>query len=530
MYDLLVKNGRIYDGTGSTAFTADVAVARDEIVAIGRLDGEAIRTLDAEGLAVAPGFIDLHSHSDASFLLDPTAQSKIRQGVTLELVGNCGYSFCAPLQGAARDEMKTWVRQHIDSFDVTWNDFGGYLDAVQQARPPVNLAMQVGHATVRACVVGLDDRAPRGHEMDRMKDLVAECLDAGALGFSTGLYYAPASYARTDEIIDLAQIASDRGKLYSTHMREEGSRGVGLFVALNEAIEIGRRTGIRVEISHLKCVGAATWGRAADVLDFFERTRREGIDIAGDQYPYAASSTSLTGALFPRWSLDGGRSATLAHMANSDMRQRVLQTIDDRYPDFGGPEVVVISRFVPEERFEGMNMAQVAQDLGCGPGEAALRLYERGEAGVINHMMSDEDVDTFAGHPLVSVGSDGESLSTEGLLSAGKPHPRSYGTNPRFLSDFVRERGVVSLEEGIRKMTSLPASRLALTRRGRIAPGFAGDIVAFSPDEIADTATFAEPHSYPVGIPHVVVNGEVVIENGEFTGAGPGLVLRDFGD
>ena len=530
MYDLLVKNGRIHDGTGSASYAADIGVVGDEIAAIGRLEGEAVRTIDAAGLAVAPGFIDLHSHSDASFLMDPTAQSKVRQGVTLELVGNCGYSFCAPLHGAGRDELQTWVGHYTDSFDVTWKDFSGYLDTVQQVGPPVNLAVQVGHATVRACVIGLDDRAPRGDELDRMKDLVAECLDAGAMGLSTGLHYAPASYARTEEIIDLAQVAADRGKLYSTHMRAEGSRSVGIFSALNEAIEIGRRTGIRVEISHLKCVGPATWGRASDVMDLLERARGEGIDIAGDQYPYAASSTSLTGALFPRWSLDGGRQATLGHMANSDMRQRLSGEIDARYPDFGGPEAVVIARFVPEPRYEGMNMVQVAEDMGCGLGEAALRLYEREEASIINHMMSDEDVDTFASHPLVSVGSDGDSLSVDGLLSVGKPHPRSYGTNPRFLSRFVRERGVVSLEEAIRKMTALPASRLGLTRRGRIGPGFAADLVAFSPDEVADTATYAEPHSYPVGIPHVVVNGDVVIEDGEFTGAGPGRVLRDFGD
>jgi N-acyl-D-amino-acid deacylase len=325
-------------------------------------------------------------------------------------------------------------------------------------------------------------------------------------------------------------VAAARGKLYSTHMRDEGSHSVGLFVALQEAIEIGRRTGIRVQISHVKCMGPSVWGRAADVLELFERTRREGIDIAGDQYPYTAGSTSLTGALYPRWALEGGRQATLQRQADPAQRRRLHADITANFEKRTAARGIVVARFVQEPRFEGMHMLQIAEELECDPAEAAMRLYVQSDAAVIMHAMQEPDMETIASHPLIAVGSDGSSLSATGLLSAGKPHPRSYGTNPRVLGQFVRERRLLSLEEAVRKMTLLPASRLGLTRRGRIAPGFAADLVVFDPDTVADTATFEAPHRYPVGIAHVAVNGVVVVENGAFTGRTPGQVLRDFGD
>jgi N-acyl-D-amino-acid deacylase len=530
MYDLLIRNGRILDGTGSAPYEADIGVKDGGIAALGRLEGEAARIIDVDGLVVSPGFIDLHTHSDLSFLLDPTAQSKVRQGVTLELAGNCGSSFCAPLQGAAAEMLHTRVSQYTETFEPSWTDFGSYLAAVQRAHSTVNLAVQVGHGTVRAAVMGMEARAASGDELAQMKTLVADSLDAGAMGFSTGLFYAPGNYARLEEVIELAAIASARGKLYSTHMRDEGSHSVGLFVALNEAIEIGRRTGIRVQISHVKCSGPAVWGRAADVLDLFDRTRREGIDLAGDQYPYTAASTSLTGALFPRWSLEGGREATLKRLANAAERQRLHADIAAMFTKWSTPEGVVIARFVPDPSLEGKNMAQISDTLRCDPAEAAMHLYERGEASVIAHAMQEADVETIARHPWVAVGSDGSSLSASGLLSVGKPHPRSYGTNPRYLARFVRQRQLLSLPEAVRKMTLLPATRLGLTRRGRIAPGFAADLVVFDPETVADTATFEAPHSYPTGIAHVAVNGVLVIENAGFTGQTPGKVIRGFND
>ena len=530
MYDLLIKNGRVLDGAGGASYSADVAVVGADIVAIGRLDGESVKAINADSLAVSPGFIDLHTHSDMSFLLDPTAQSKVRQGVTLEVTGNCGMSHCAPLHGDAEELFWARLSQYTSSFDITWDDFGGYLHALQRAGSTLNIATQVGHHTVRACVVGLEDKAPDRDQLDRMKDLVAESLDAGAMGFSTGLYDVPGNYARPEEVMHLAAAVAERGKLYSTHMRDEGSANVGLFPAVNEAIEVARRTGVRLEVSHVKCQGPSVYGKASQLLDHLDRASAEGIDIAGDQYPYTAGSMGFSGTVIPRWALEGGRDTTLTRMADPAMRRRMLEDIDTLYPEEGGPEGIVIARFPPEPQYEGMTMARIAEELGCTPAEAALRLFEKGEGWTVSHMMVDADVDLIAAHPLISVGSDGNSLSTEGILSVGQPHPRSYGTYPRFLARFVRERKLVSLEEAIRKMTSLPAERLRLTRRGRIAPGYAADLVVFDPNSVADTGTYEAPHSYAVGIPYVAVNGEIVVEDGQFTGRTPGVVIRGFGD
>ena len=358
-----------------------------------------------------------------------------------------------------------------------------------------------------------------------MKGLVAESLDAGAMGFSTGLYYAPGNYARPEEVMHLAAAAADRGKLYSTHMRDEGTANVGLFPSINESIEVARSTGVRLEVSHVKCQGPSVYDKASQLLAHFDRASAEGIDIAGDQYPYTAGSTS-----FPRWSLEGGREATLTRMADPTTRRHMLEDIDTLYPEEGGPGGIVVTRFAPDPQYEGMTMTQIAEKLGCTPAEAALRLYEQGDGSCVSHMMVDADVDLIAAHPLISVASDGSSLSTEGVLSVGLPHPRSYGTYPRFLARFVKERMLVSWEEAIRKMTSLPAERLRLTRRGRIAPGYAADLVVFDPKSVADTGTYEAPHSYAAGIPHVAVNGVAVVEDGQFTGETPGMVIRGFTD
>lgn len=534
MFDLLVKNGNIYDGTGAQSYQADIGVLNGRIAAIGKLQETsaetAAETIDAAGLAVAPGFIDIHTHSDFSFLLDSTALSKVTQGCTLEFTGNCGFSYCAPLIDEARRFANDRLGLYGTDTDLGWEYFWQYHDKLEKAGSTVNLATQVGHGTVRAAVLGFEDRGPTPWELDRMKGLVADALDEGAMGFSTGLYYAPGSYARTEEVVALASEAARRGKLYSTHMRDESDYSISLFGSVEESIAVGRLTGVRVQISHLKCVGPAAWGRAQDLLERIDRARAEGLDVAADQYPYTASSTSLSGGVFPNWALTGGREGLLSGLEAEDFWDKLQADIEVNFQRRGGSDMIVIANFAPDRSLEGKSLAEIAKARGFSPMSTAIHLYQEAEATVIMHSLQEEDVEEIAGGRWVAVGSDGNSVSAEGVLSAGKPHPRSYGTFPRFLARYVRENKVVSLAEAIRKMTSLPASRMGLTNRGRIAPGMWADLAIFGPETVTDTATFEAPHSYATGIPYVVVNGVTVIKNGEFSGATPGRLLRKFED
>jgi len=530
MYDLLIKGGRIIDGSGGPSWEGDVGVRQGRIVALGALEGEASEVIEARGLAVAPGFTDIHSHSDLSFLLDPTAQSKVRQGVTLEVTGNCGMSTCAPLIGEAREALETRLTSYEAGLEVDWTTFAEWLDRLQRSGSTVNLATMVGHNTVRTAVMGFADRGPTPDELSTMRRLVAESLDAGALGFSSGMYYTPGSYARADEVMELAREAGRRDRFYATHIRDESDFSVGLFCAFQEAIEIGRQSGTRVEIAHVKCAGPPVWGMSSRLLEMMERARREGVDVAGDQYPYARSSTSLGATLMPRWAQVGGREETLRRLEESDFRSHVCNYIEEVLPRRGGAEGIVIASFPPDREQEGKTIGQIAQEWGVDVPQAVLRLLQQYDPFTVLHTMQEEDVETIAGSQWISVGSDGSSLATTGPLSVGKPHPRNYGCFPRFLARYVREKQTVTLEQAVRKMTSLPASRLGLTRRGRLLPGHWADVVAFDPATVEDGATFENPHVYPVGIPHVIVNGVAVIKDGDFTGETPGKVLRGFGD
>ena len=528
-----IKNATIIDGLGGDPYLGNIYLNDGKIIAM--TNGENISadiSIDATGKVVTPGFIDLHTHSDLSFLIDSTAQSKVRQGVTMELIGNCGMSDAAPV----RDHTKALLMMKLSRYGATgdiadnigWADYAGYINASKKRGATLNIAFQVGHATIRSAVMGQEDRPPTADELTDMKRLAGESMDEGALGFSTGLYYAPGFYARTDEVIAIAEEVGKRNKLYSTHQRDEGTSSVGLFVSLNEAIEIGRRAECKVQISHVKCAGPNVWGKAGEYMELLEDTVKEGIDIAGDQYPYPASSTFITGALFPRWALAGGREETLKYMSDEDDRGRIIDSINETFKQGRGADGTIIARYVPDESLEGKNLVEIADSMGTTPAEAALRIYEKSEAMVVSYGMTDDDVETFAAHPLIAVASDGESLSTEGVLSSGKPHPRSFGTNPRFIEKYVNEKKLVSIQEAIRKMTSLPAQRLGLTNRGRLTPGFAADIVIMDLPNVKENATFIKPQQYPSGITHVIVNGEIVIEDEKFTGKTPGEMITDF--
>ncbi|MBM3804910.1 MAG: D-aminoacylase [Acidimicrobiia bacterium] len=529
-FDVLIRNGRVIDGTGSPVVLSDVAIAGDKIVAVGKLEGAAKETIDATGLVVTPGFIDLHTHSDFQFFIDSTADSKIMDGVTLELVGNCGFSFCGPLLGKSREDIDTRIAWYPTNWRPDWTSFASYMDALEKTGKTLNVVTQIGHGTVRKAVLGMETRSPDPGELKRMQSLVAEALDAGARGFSSGLSMTPGIFTMTSEVIALASGAGKRGLTYSTHSRDSGGEGgAGLYAALEEALEVGRRTGAKVQVSHLKCTGS-TRGTSAKLLRRIEEAREEGVNVAADQYPYIAASGQMSGNVYPRWAVEGSREKALERARDAELRAKIKAHLTTQVTDIGGFDRLMVASHPVEPKYQGMSIPDVAKDMGCEPAEALVRLFERYDTHLIIFGMAEADVNRIAAHPLVAVASDGNSLKTTGPLSAGNPHPRSYGTYGRFLRLMVRERKLVSLEEAVRKMTSLPAERIGLTRRGRIAPGYFADVAVFNGDAFTDRATFTQPHQYSLGMEHVLVNGKPVVSHGKPNGATPGRLVRLAGE
>ncbi|WP_406318972.1 D-aminoacylase [Streptosporangium sp. NBC_01639] len=516
-YDVLITGGSLIDGTGAAPRRADVGVRSGRIVRVGdHVPGAAARhVIDASGLTVAPGFVDLHSHADFSVLDAPDAEACLRQGVTTVVTGNCGMS---PFPDAGENASPLYAGR-----ETQWDDLDGFAAAVDAARPALNVAPLIGHGALRAAVLGQDRRAADPGELALMCGLLASAAAQGVFGMSTGLIYAPGSFADTAEVTALATEAARHGLLYTTHMRDEGDR---VIEAVEEALTVARAAGVRLQISHLKAMGPANHGKVADALDLIDAAVAEGLDVACDVYPYTASSTRLTSRL-PDWAMDGGPAALLDRLADPDSRERILAEVRSAVGRTFLPEGVVIAMLSPGPYADriGDSVADIARDRGVEPAAAVLDVLaaHNGEVMIVNHAMAEADVDTVLRHRISAVASDGWVLHAPG---EGHPHPRSFGTFARVLGRYVRERNVIQLVDAVRKMTSLPASRLALPDRGTVAAGRIADLAIFDPEAVTDLATFAEPWQYATGVRHVLVAGELVLQDGETTGRRPGRTLR----
>ena len=499
-YDLIVRNGRIVDGTGSAWFSGDIAIRGDAIAAIApRIDAPATRVIDAAGHIVAPGFIDIHTHARRGLSQVPTAPNYVRQGVTTVIEGPDGSS---PLPLAP------------------------FLAQLARLQKSVNIGTFIGQGTVRSSVIGSVNRKATAEEIQKMVGLVEEGMRDGALGLSTGLFYVPGTFTPTDEVIELARAAGRLGGIHESHQRDDAAK---LLDSVRETIAIGEKGGLPTQISHAKVVGLPHWGKSVDMLSLVDAARARGVDVTIDQYPYTASSTSIAAALIPAWVLEGGREATLARLKESGPREKAKAGIVAMIRDErggGDPKNVQFASCSFDPSLAGKTLADLTIARGKPPtvrnaAEVTMWIVEQGGCQGIFHAMSERDLVRILRHPATMIGSDGSVP----VFGEANPHPRSYGTFARVLGVYVREKKVLTLEDAVRKMSAFPAARLGLADRGVLRPGLKADIAVFDAATVRDTATFAKPHQYAEGFSHVVVNGQVVFENGEMTGARPGRVL-----
>jgi N-acyl-D-amino-acid deacylase len=527
MLELLIKNGVVIDGTGKPRYRADMGVADGRIVVLEQdIDREAEHSIDAEGLVVAPGFVDPHTHSDLTLLVDGRAQSKIRQGVTTEVIGNCGFS-PAPLAGAANEEVRSDAEQFGLSLD--WQSMSDYLERLSSSGTSVNVVPLVGHNTVRGSVLGYDDVQPTLDEQATMEEMVGRAMREGARGLSTGLYYPPGYYAETDEVTALSEVVARLGGIHATHMRSESDH---LLDALDEAIEVAERSGVRIEVAHLKLEGYRNWQNIDALVDKLDAILASDLPVACDQYPYIACSTWIS-AILPYWAQSGGGKAVARRLQDPEVRTRLRQDWEENRAEWDSRSGIqywsdlMVSRFPGKPELQGETIEDLAASRDEDPLEVLFDLIVESEGlvGGVWFTQREENVKRLMQHPLVAIGSDGYAVQPEGILGERQWHPRSYGTFPRVLGRYVREEGTLTLEEAVRKMTSLTADRFGLERRGVLAEGAWADVTLFDPETVIDQATFSHPNQYPVGIPYVIVNGELVIDRGEHTDRLPGRVL-----
>ena len=496
VFDLLIRNAQVYDGMGNPWIRADVAVHEGRIHTIGMLgQAPSRKTIDAGGLSLAPGFIDVHSHAGGGLATEALkhGQPVLAQGITTVVVNPDGGG---PID--LQTQRATYTKQGIG----------------------LNVALMVPHGSIRREVLGMTDRDPNAQELARMVELVREGLRAGAFGLSSGLYYAPGSYSKTSEVIVMARAVAQAGGVYSSHIRDESDYSVGLMAAVQEVIDIAEQAGLIGIVTHVKALGPASHGLSMAIVERIEGARARGVQVYTDQYPYSASGTGITGALIPRWAQVAGRDALLRRI-RGDEGKKILEEVRVNIARRGGAETLVISRYSVDPSLEGKTLAELATAAGTAPEQHALDLLQKGEAGLVSFNMSERDIELLMRQPWTMTSTDGDLVP----MGQGKPHPRAYGAFPRKLRLYVRERGAIDLPFAIRSMTSLPAQVFGMTDRGQVRPGAIADLIMFDPAKVRDAATYQEPHQLAEGMTHIVVNGVLVREDGEFTDALPGRVL-----
>jgi dihydroorotase/N-acyl-D-amino-acid deacylase len=523
--DVVFAGGRVVDGTGAPWFRADVGIAGDRIAAIGNLSGAvAKRRIDASGLVVAPGFIDMLGQSEYGVLVDNRAASKITQGITTELTGE-GRAIAPTNARMIADGQETWKRYGVTP---DWTTLAGYWKAFERAKPAINLGTFVGAGGVRDLVVGKDDRAATPAELAAMEAAVAQAMEEGAFGLSSSLVYVPDRFASTEELIALAKVAARYGGSYITHQREEGN---GIDGSLDEVFRIAREANVPTQIHHLKTAGKRNWGRLPAVLRRIEAARAEGLDVSANAYPWAASSNNLDAAL-PVWVREGGREKLLARLRDPATRARARADFPKENPDWKDEpgSRILITRVLNSDykKYEGTTIADIARAEGKDPLDVLIDLViaDRAHTGRVTFSMSEDDVRAAVAHPLVSMCTDSGAKAEDGIYSEEKSHPRAWGSAARILGRYVREEKLLTLEEAVRKMTSLPASRMGIADRGILRPGMAADVVLFDPATVIDRSTYADPLHYSTGIPYVCVNGQLVVDGGRITTARPGRALK----
>lgn len=528
-FDVLIRNGTVYDGTGAAPIAADIAIRGDRIAGMGDFSAAtATVTIDAAGLAVSPGFVNMLSHAPVTLLVDPRGMSDTLQGVTLEVFGESS-------MGPWNETMQREAREGQGDlrYEVAWSTLGEYFDHLQARGMTPNVCSFVAASTVRVNVLGRDDVAPTPAQLDRMRALVAQAMEEGAMGLTSALIYAPATYASTEELIELSKVAAQYGGMYIAHIRSEGNR---FLEAIDETLRIAREAALPVEIYHLKAAGTQNWHKMDQAIEKIEQARRDGIRITADMYSYVAGATGLDASM-PPWVQEGGYNAWAERLKDPKIRKQVRREMlrdtnewENLFYSAGSPDRLMLIGFKNPDlkKYTGMTLAQVAAERGTSPADTVMDLVieDGSRVGTVYFLMSEDNVRKQIALPWVSFGSDAGAMAAEGDFLKSSTHPRAYGNFARVLGKYVREEKVISLQEAIRKLTLFPATTLGISDRGRLAPGYFADIAVFNPDTITDHATFENPHQYATGMIHVFVNGTQVVADGRHTGATPGRIVR----